>query len=166
MTEPTTPPGSGAEYTHQIRAVMDRAAEVEAATGHRVAPQRPVLTSPPVMVLLAMTFGAVVAWNVMNWTPAPAPVVPSGADPTPELAVVVAAGLVAEHRRVHGALPASLSEVGLPEEAFVYRVDGDRFELSATAGEDTARFDSADGEAAVFELLGTLATPPEGAVIR
>ena len=76
---------------------------------------------------------------------------------TAQVSVMLAAEIVKEYRDEHGALPQSLAAAGLSGAEYEYEPGPDgRFELGATLGTQSARYDSAEDPAGVLRSRGLL----------
>jgi hypothetical protein len=123
-------------------------------------PKTPLLTQRRVVVGVLVLFGAVMANTLLR---------ADGVQPAPEVegagaefSLLFAAEVVKQYRDVHGALPPSLSTVGLSEERYRYAPGRDgSFELGAADGTRSLRYDSSQGTAAI---LRAMTTTPEGGI--
>ena len=75
----------------------------------------------------------------------------------------------AQHQREHGRLPESLTDLGFPEGALAYRVNGDQYELGAAQETgDTITLSGEDDPMSILERLGlsegALPVPPGGTI--
>ncbi|MFQ5535975.1 MAG: hypothetical protein ACE5GJ_00865 [Gemmatimonadota bacterium] len=150
--------GSGDDYAREIRAVLERASELEQAQGHSVTLRKPVLSRPPVVFALGVIFAVVVAWNVAVWRAPPAPLPPAVEEASTQVSLMVASQIVEAFRQEHGRLPATLEEAGLPPGTFSYRVEGDEYILETVDAAVDARFDSREGPVSILRSMGM--TPP------
>lgn len=158
MKDPA-PPSSGSEYASTLRAVMERAAEVD--SGEQPAPPRRTrLTSGPVVAALAVAFVSVIAWNVVRWRARPVAPPPDEARASLDVSLLAATQAVEAYRAEHGTLPASLQELGFPEGMRLEATDTG-FVIVARVGDSDVRFDGAEGIEGVLERLGVRVEDPE-----
>lgn len=134
---------SGSDYSDALKAVMDHAAEAEAAQERASGPPAPpLLTRGPVMAGLAVAFVGVVAWNVVVWSPPAEPLPPTEARASLNVGALAAQQAVEQYREEHGVLPSSLQELGFPEELRIeatrdgYRIVGEGGGASVVLGGD------------------------------
>jgi hypothetical protein len=146
MTEPAQNP-SGSEYADAVRAVLERAAQADAAQNAIEEPRRPVLTAAPVVASLAVVFVLVAGWNVRQWRATPEPPSPQETEAALDVSVLAAGQAVETYRREYGAFPASLQELGFPEGMRLV-VEGSSFRIVGAQGPFEVDFDSEEGAAA------------------
>lgn len=160
MTEPPLPKTTGSEYADHILAITRRAAELDDADKRRrEAPPPPAATRAPVFLAVLALFAVVVIWNVRAWSPEPEPLPRPIQETALEISLLMATQMVEQYRQETGRLPTSLEEAGVPEDAFTYRLQGDSYELFASEGGVTVRYDSVDGAEALLERLGAMTEP-------
>ncbi len=153
MTDPNTPRTTGSEYAEHILAVVKRAAEVDAAQNTPKIERSSAATRVPVILAVTVAFVGVVMWNFNQWAVEPPPLPQPEQETSLEVSLLVATQMIEAHRDQTGALPASLTELGIPEAAFTYRVLDEQYELFATEGGVTVRYDSLDGAESLLERL-------------
>lgn len=161
MTDQPPPRPTGSEYAEHIRAVVERAATTAAAENTYAPTQGSGLTRAPLVVALSVAFSAVVVWNVRVWSPAPDPLPAPVQERALGISLLVATQMVEQYREDRGVLPETLEEAGIPPAAFTYRRDGDEYELFASEGGVTVRYDSLDGPRSLLDRLGA-PSPPDG----
>lgn len=152
---------AGYEYAEHIRAVLERAAEVKAAEGHVIVARTPLLLRTPVVILLTVGFMSVVIWNLNRWDVVPQPRPRETEEASLQISLVVASQMIEAFREENGRYPASLAEVGLPEDAFSYRVGGDSYEIFASNGGVTVRLDGDEDPVALLRQLRLPQAPEE-----
>jgi len=161
----SSPPGSTSDsqrYASHVREILDRVADLEAQVqDHRTAPRGSPLTRAPIVAVIALIFGAVVAWDVFTLTRKPEPLPPSAAQSSLQVSVMVVTQAVEAYREAHGTLPASMDELGLPpgaEGVLQYRRRGENFDVTGAMGPTRVRFRSEEGPLSLLKQLG----PPDG----
>ena len=155
-------PSPGHEYARHIQAVLERDREIRAAEAFRPPPRQPLLLRGPVMGVTAVLFGAVLAYNARAWNPTPPPQPRIVQETSLQVSVLVASQMIESYRRENGRLPASLAEVGLPEDAFTYRTFGDEYEIFASGEDAVVRYDSELGPEGLLRHLPEPVIPGGG----
>lgn len=153
---------SGQEAADALAAVLDHAAERDVAQRKKAAPKK----QPKWMLPLGINLGvfavylliAPPAWVVVN--PLEAPPIEEQADDM-RLAMYMQAMRISGYLQQNGQLPATLEDAGTAYPGIQYNAVGaDRFQLSATIGEETIVYDSSQpandwiGPDATNKLLG------------
>ena len=121
---------------------------VQAATGARKGPSR---WAKPAAFLLVALFVVLTVWNLGRFVQGP----PPPPKPSPfqtKQALYLGVMKIDAYRRVHGVVPDSLAEVGLPEaEAYAYkRVDPAHYVLSFRGGGSKLEYDSSEPKESFF----------------
>ena len=163
MEEKTT----GSEYADSVRDVLEHAAEADAErSGHREPSKRSLLGSGPALVVLALTFTVVVLLNTRLLGGEAEPLPREQAQVASGLTVMMAVQAVEAHRHEHGALPASLEELGFPAGLLRYTREGEQYEVAAAVGGEEVTFSSSEGPRGLLARMGVdpgeAPAPPDG----
>jgi len=148
-------PPSGSDYADAMRGVLERAAEVDGAHGITASTKGPLLSRPPVVASVFIVFVGVMVFNLQSSRRKIPPIPPQAEAAAAQISVMIGTQVVEAYREEHGELPASLEDVGLEDEAYVYSRSSDgHFELGAAVGSTRVRYDSREGPVSLLRAMG------------
>lgn len=155
----------GQEHVDQLKAILEQEALIRAANAAPSEPPDPFLTRIPVVAIVALIFGTVVAHVIRTWNEPP-PMPPAVVQVrTDKLSVLTAGQRIEAFRQTHGRLPRDLAEAGLSQDRYVYTTSGDDFEIMVApepgeSGESSPRYNSSVGPATIIQELAKPLPPP------